>query len=352
MPSSLIFAGLVVSWLLILVPEVARHRQEVARPSPAALSGRVLERPYQRRRAMEVDGVDQTDDVRSVATQEPDRAERRVWIPAGHGAGMDEPMAGSPVGVGGLPVGVRTAVGTTWGTTEADDHPPEDEHPRRRPSARYRPGRGGYDPEAAALAARARYGVRQRVVLGLLVTAVLTALVAAVVLAGLWWLHLVVDLALVGYLGYLRRQVRTEEEIRERRAARMAGTRRTAADGPALDGPALDDGSAVRRGPIDDHCVDEDVDTEGSLPNRTDGVDERERVHGTGEPVGVLRAHPHPIGPDVDGTDPGPALPRLRSALLPPLPVGTSLVDVDEEDDELAELDGPYLPERRRAAGA
>ena len=44
MPSSMIFAGLVVMWLLILVPAVARHRQEVARPSVAALSGRVLDR--------------------------------------------------------------------------------------------------------------------------------------------------------------------------------------------------------------------------------------------------------------------------------------------------------------------
>ena len=31
MPSSLIFTGLVVLWLLILVPAIARHQQEVAR---------------------------------------------------------------------------------------------------------------------------------------------------------------------------------------------------------------------------------------------------------------------------------------------------------------------------------
>ena len=45
MPSSLIFTGLVVLWLLILVPAVARHQQEVARPSGASLAGRVLARP-------------------------------------------------------------------------------------------------------------------------------------------------------------------------------------------------------------------------------------------------------------------------------------------------------------------
>ena len=37
MPSSLIFTGVVVIWLLILVPAVARHQQEVARPSGASL---------------------------------------------------------------------------------------------------------------------------------------------------------------------------------------------------------------------------------------------------------------------------------------------------------------------------
>ena len=47
-PSSMIFVGLVVMWLLILVPAVARRRQEVARPSVTALSGRVLERTPRR----------------------------------------------------------------------------------------------------------------------------------------------------------------------------------------------------------------------------------------------------------------------------------------------------------------
>ena len=41
MPSSLIFVGLVVLWLLILVPTVARRQQEVARLSPAHAVGAV-----------------------------------------------------------------------------------------------------------------------------------------------------------------------------------------------------------------------------------------------------------------------------------------------------------------------
>jgi len=65
-PSSLIFAGLVMIWLLILVPAVARRQQEVVRPSPAALSGRVLARPV-RHRTLEVYGMD-TDDERAAGT--------------------------------------------------------------------------------------------------------------------------------------------------------------------------------------------------------------------------------------------------------------------------------------------
>ncbi|WP_181783200.1 hypothetical protein [Pseudonocardia pini] len=66
MPSSLIFAGLVVLWLLILVPAVARRRQEVERPSEAALAGRVLERPV-RHRSLEV-AMDTDDERDELAT--------------------------------------------------------------------------------------------------------------------------------------------------------------------------------------------------------------------------------------------------------------------------------------------
>src|SRR5205823_13906051 len=78
----------------------------------------------------------------------------------------------------------------------------------------YRPGRGGFDPEAAEIAARAKYSFRQRVVVILLVAAVVTAAVAAFLFPVVWWGHGAADVILVGYLGYLRRQVRIEEEIR------------------------------------------------------------------------------------------------------------------------------------------
>lgn len=294
MPSSMIFVGLVVVWLLILVPAVARHRQEVARPSTAALAGRVLERPRPRREP-EVDGMDEVDEARAAAEVADDR----------------------------------------------DDEPAAD-HRWERP--RYRPGRGGFDPEAAALAADARYTFRQRVVLAMLVAAVVTGVVAAVAVPVMWWVHGAVDAALVGYLGYLRRQVRLEESIRARRAARMAGTRRTSAADDAeydeWDGDGDDDG---------DPDLDADLDV-GSDDERTDdlGREEPERVRGTGRPLRSSSADDDSARDAVEGD---PALPRLQPAPPPPLPDGTALVEADEDDPALHDLRGPARPDYRRAAG-
>lgn len=282
MPSSMMFVGLVVLWLLILVPAVARHQQVVARPSVAALSGRVLARP-----------------VRS--TEEDDVQEETAHAP--------------------------------------DDPDADDDQTWERPAPRYRPGRGGYDPEAAELAARARYAVRQRIVLGLLAAAVVTAGLALFVSPAVWWGTGAAVVALAGYLVYLRRQVRMEEAIRARRAARMAGTRRPgAAEDPALDGWARRGQEAAGRPDADDEPVEEWADEDwegdaGELPDTLD--DDPDRIAGCGEPTGPLRDRP--------GAD-EPALPRLAPTPPPPPPSGTTLV---EADSELDDLDVPVRPGRR-----
>ncbi|MGH8964295.1 MAG: gephyrin-like molybdotransferase receptor GlpR, partial [Actinomycetes bacterium] len=165
MPSSLIFAALAAAWLIVLVPMVAKRRQEVVRTAEAALASRVLRRPDLPHAALRHD-------------QEVRMASERI----------------------------------------AERDPALNER-------RYRPGRGGYDPEVAAQVARAKYVFRQRVVLGLAVAAVVTLVLALAASSLLWWAHAALDLAVIGYLGYLRRQVRIEEEVRQRRAARLAGSR-------------------------------------------------------------------------------------------------------------------------------
>lgn len=333
MPSSLIFVGLVVLWLLILVPAVARHQQEVARPSYAALSGRVLDRPQRRYRIQEVDDVDESDDDARGTT----RLEESTRIPAARPA----PDAEDPVDTDGYDEGYDDDAGGDG--DEAYDEGWE------RPAPRYRPGRGGFDPEAAAIAARARYAFRQRVVLGLLVVTVLSVVIALAAVPALWWPAGLAGAALVGYLVYLRRQVRMEEAIRRRRASRMAGTRRPqAADDPGLDEWARRGREVSRPAEYD---VDDDLDRDDPDRDDDDLVDEPgavdddpDRVTGTGEPIGPLRVT------GADATE-RPALPRLTPAPPPPLPAGTTVVDVDLDDPDLHDLAGPVRPDYRRAAG-
>ncbi|MDQ4021822.1 MAG: hypothetical protein M3257_09415 [Actinomycetota bacterium] len=165
MPSSLIFAALAAAWLIVLVPMVAKQRQEVVRTAEAALASRVLRRP----------------DLPRAASMH----NREVFM-----------------------IGERI--------TERE--PALNER-------RYRPGRGGYDPEVAAQVARAKYVFRQRVVVGLVVAAIATVVLALTVSSLLWWVHAALDVTVIGYLGYLRLQVQIEEEVRQRRAARSAGSR-------------------------------------------------------------------------------------------------------------------------------
>ena len=228
MPSSMIFVGLVVMWLLILVPAVARRRQEVARPSVTALSGRVLERTPRR---------DPDADRERRRGRDVEVDVRQELEPARAGATRTEPEAHPPPGAaGGRARAAATSTASTAGPGATSDAEPDrrprrsaDERRSRRPGAppRYRPGRGGYDPQAAALTARARYAFRQRAVLILLILAVGTAVAAVfTVPAALVGARRASTSLLVGYLAYLRRQVRVEEAIRRRRSARIGAPRR------------------------------------------------------------------------------------------------------------------------------
>jgi hypothetical protein len=107
--------------------------------------------------------------------------------------------------------------------------------------------------------------------------------------------HAALDMALVGYLGYLRRQVRIEDEVRQRRAARLAGSQARA---PAAD-------------------VLHDV--------PTDVADDTE------EPVQE---------------------PLVRRAAAPSAPHPTAVaLDFDDEDPTFDELEPTFQPPYRRAVG-
>ncbi|MGW5701455.1 divisome protein SepX/GlpR [Amycolatopsis japonica] len=267
MPSSVIIVALAAAWLVVLVPMVARKRQQVARTTDSALAARVVRSGSTRHEGPEEFAMAENTEP----SVEDDLAELEAELDADL---EDEEPEAEP-----LPQPSHTAR-------------PE----RERQGTGYRPGRGGFDPEAADIAARAKYAFRQRVVIALLVLVVTTAAVAGFLTPTVWWANGVVDAVLIGYLAYLRRQVRIENDIRQRRLARFNSTR-------APRRPAIDD---------EDHESREDIE-----------------VVATERPA-VVERKPSPMS-------------RLRRQAV--------VVDLDDEDPAFHELDEPGTRPFRRASG-
>ncbi|WP_329787879.1 gephyrin-like molybdotransferase receptor GlpR [Lentzea sp. DG1S-22] len=252
MPSSLIIVALVVAWLVVLVPMMARKRQE---------SARSVGEEYDAMPDAEYDDIHDID----------------------------------------------------------DDYFDEEEYVERP----FRRGRGGYDPETAALVAQAKYALRRRVVAFLLIAAVATGIAAGVFHAKIWYGHAALDVVLVGYLIYLRRQVRIEEEIRARRLARLQQVRRRRATGPQQQ---------QQQAPIAVAATAGDVDGGAAVAEPAQAVAEAETTQ-----VEVVEDKPAL-----------PPLPRYEHHVRP----GTIPVDSDDEDPVFVELDGLESLRYRGAVGA
>lgn len=279
MPSSLIIVALAAAWLVVLVPMIARKRQEIARTADSALAARVVRSGSTRHEgreefAMSETGKPQARDDHD-ADDEFDEVDAELEDEVDDLDDLDD-VEPEPAGRGLPPL------------------PQPSEGGRQ-----YRPGRGGYDPEAAEIAARAKYAYRQRVVVILLVLAVVTAALAAFLTPLVWWAHGAIDLVLVGYLAYLRRQVRIENEIRQRRSSR------------------LNSGTRVTRRPV------------------------REEESAEAPPAA---APPRPPRREIPGAErkPSPTSRLRRHAVV---------VDPEDEDPAFHELDDPGQRSFRRAAG-
>jgi hypothetical protein len=79
-------------------------------------------------------------------------------------------------------------------------------------------------PTAAKVSAR-KFQFRKRMLLGLGVALLASAVVAFVVTPTMWWATGAIGAITLLYLGYLRRQTRIEEQLRRRRAQRVARSR-------------------------------------------------------------------------------------------------------------------------------
>jgi hypothetical protein len=282
MPSSVIIVALAAAWLVVLVPMVARRRQQVARTADSALAARV---------------------VRS------GRNEDREEFAMSDAPGKSRPSVEDDLAE------LEAELELEDDYEEPDPEPEPLPQPARGSRAErdrsdrsgYRPGRGGFDPEAAEIAARAKYGFRQRIVVALLVIAVISGVVAGVVVPLAWWGHGAIDVVLVGYLVYLRRQVRIEEEIRQRRLARFNSTRvprRPSSPAPPASASAS---------------------TSVSIDEDREDVEVVEQVHRE-----VVERRPSPTS-------------RVRRSAV--------VVDLDDEDPAFEELDEPGTGPYRRAVG-
>jgi hypothetical protein len=277
MPSSLVVVALVLAWLVVLVPMIVRKRQEVTKPADSELAARVV-----RSGSGEAGGE---------TAEEADMHDADA-IDEDFGGELAEDVTDEP---------------SEDAADEDDSAEPAPDMTYYEDSRRYRPGRGGFDPEAAAVIARAKYAYRQRVVLAMLIGAVVTAVTAGVAFPVLWWGHGAIDLVLVSYLVYLRRQVRIETEIRERRQARMNRVRRSR---PRYVEPPVEETYEE----YEETYVDEVYEPEE--PAR------RERVaDGPYTPTPTVSRH------------------------------GAVVVDVDDEDPAFDELDEPSNLPYRRAVG-
>ena len=285
MPSSLVVVGLVVAWLVVLVPMIVRKRQEVAKTGDSELAARVVR-----------SGSGEAEAGAEIDTEEAAVHENAEILEDFEEESVAEVTDASEV----VPDDDAGQDDMTYY---------DDGYPRR-----YRPGRGGFDPEAAAVIARAKYSYRQRVVLAMIVGAVLTAVGAGVFMPQLWWAHGGIDLVLVSYLVYLRRQVRIEDEIRERRLARMQRVRRAQAHAQA-QADALARTRYVEE-PAEPRTVEEYV----------------EEVYHADEPVQRERVVDRP-----------PAPPVYRGNAV--------VVDIDDEDPAFEYLDEPGNLPYRSAVG-
>jgi hypothetical protein len=308
MPSSLVVVALVLAWLVVLVPMIVRKRQEVAKTADSELAARVVRSGSGEAAAEEETAVPDTDFGDDFAADENEDPEA-----VHEDASVDENVADD------VPEDAAHDADGEDMTTRYYDEADLGYAPR------YRPGRGGFDPEAAAVIARAKYTFRQRVVLAMLIGAVATAVVAGTAYPLLWWGHGLIDVVLVSYLVYLRRQVRIETEIRERRLARMQRVRRAQA-AAVRSRPA----EPVYRQPQAGYApVDEEYEDEGY-------ADHYEEPY---EPYDPEQDH----GPRERVAD-GPSRPQVTRA-------GAVLVEPDDEDPAFDELGEPGAMPYRRAVG-
>ncbi len=293
-PTSLIVVLLVVAWLVVLVPMVAKRRDKVPRAQSGGSGFRILRRaqaslkrrPRRASKASPDAGAEpapdastavqrsRTDQERTLvkvgapAAEEPrDAAEEWAaahtayrpapppppvdpgnddsWVSPEHApeglwndaeqATIESQPVPAPIGepVANFPRESAPRIPAEIDEQEWAEHTAAAAAPTQRPGVddeALRPtprrrGRGGYDPEAAEATRAYRYRQRRRVTMVLAAATVLFTLAAVLLASWLWVGAAISGVLLVLYLTYLRRQVKIEAQIRQRRMERLQRAR-------------------------------------------------------------------------------------------------------------------------------
>ncbi|GGK49242.1 divisome protein SepX/GlpR [Nocardia camponoti] len=256
MPNSILWIGLVVLWVFVLFPIMADRHPRIRRTTDAALATRVLHRGDARRRIRIGAGSHDSDpDYRPrVLSRRPHRSDSEDSMTtsaddvgsdnekSSAATELEEGVAAEQSVSADVDESAREAAADESVSTPepSDSRDASSDEAKSRVPARLgdlgkerrrtvddpdfvpdRRGRGGFDPEADAMARAARYTFRQRAVLALVIGATLFAALGLIINAMFWWACGLSVVALASYLAYLRKQVTVEEEIRRRRAARL-----------------------------------------------------------------------------------------------------------------------------------
>ena len=285
-PQSLLWISLVVLWLFVLVPMLISKRDAVRRTSDVALATRVLNggagarllkrtgpaaghrsdpewKPDDEWEDEPVDGAyadADRDDVGSEeeaparpvvmkgAVAEPaepdyldvDIVEDSEALPAGVDAEAAEPVASGAVDEAAVETEPEAEADEEHSDSDevADEYeyvedssglePEADDEDSSEPAERFAPSasrRRRFDSKTAAAVSARKYAFRKRLLVGLALVLVGSAIAAFEVSSAAWWICGSATAFTVLYLGYLRRQTRIEEKVRRRRAQRMARAR-------------------------------------------------------------------------------------------------------------------------------
>ncbi|HEY7051828.1 MAG TPA: gephyrin-like molybdotransferase receptor GlpR [Mycobacterium sp.] len=242
-PQSLLWISLVVLWLFVLVPMLISKREAVRRTSDVALATRVLNSGLGVRRKKggpaaghnsdpdwqpsdEDDDLEDEPSDEAVVVKAAEVEQEIIDVDVVDEEPAEPETEPQPVASAkdlaeddeddGTAAEYETVEDTSG--LESEDEPPTQMTPPVSP-------RRLYESKTAVAVTARKYRFRRRMLSVMALMMVVTTVAAVTVWHAGWWACGSAGLVTIVYLAYLRRQTRIEEQVRRRRAQRLARSR-------------------------------------------------------------------------------------------------------------------------------